>query len=216
MFNLPFEKMAKIWYNVCAARDRRETAVSALFFRRFIRGSELTCGGFMEAKLYKTGDMVMYGTNGICAVTDIQKMMFPMETEERTYYVLKPVNTRNSTLFVPEDNEQLMSKMRQLLGREEIDEAINQSDKSVKWIDDRNARFAYFNSVLKTADPKELLSVIRCIYLRKQEVLALGKKMASADETVLASAEKLVREEFAYTLGIPEADVGEYIRANIK
>ncbi len=170
----------------------------------------------METKLYKIGDMVMYGTNGICAVTDIQKMMFPMETEERTYYVLKPVSTRNSTLFVPEDNEQLMSKVRHLLSREEIDAAIVQSDKSAKWIEDRNARFTYFNSVLKSANPKELLSVIRCIYLRKQDVLASGKKMASADETVLASAEKLVREEFAYSLGIPEADVGEYIRTSIK
>ena len=166
----------------------------------------------MSASGYSKGEVVMYSTNGICVVDDIQKMLFPMEREEKTYYVLRPVSSRNSTLFVPSDNELLMSKVRRLLTKEEIDEAIVGCDDMGKWIENRNARYAYFNTVLKNGNPRELLSVIKCIYARKAWTLEVGKKLANADEIVLSSAERLVREEFAYTLGIEEGEVAEYIR----
>ena len=51
----------------------------------------------MENIRYTKGELVVYGTNGICIVDDIQKMAFPMETEEHTYYVLRPVGNKNST-----------------------------------------------------------------------------------------------------------------------
>jgi CarD family transcriptional regulator len=168
----------------------------------------------MEDKRYKIGETVMYGSNGICVVEDIQKMMFPYETAEKTYYVLKPLSIRNSKLFVPEDNELLMSKVRRLLTKEEIDAAISEnSGEADKWIEDKNARFAYFNSVIKAADPVKLLSAIKCIYRRKGEIEGSGKKLSSADENVLLTAEKLVKGEFAYILGIEEDAVADYIQS---
>lgn len=166
----------------------------------------------MEDKRYNIGERVMYGTNGICVIEDIQRMTFPMETEEKSYYVLNPLSIRNSKLFVPEDNEMLMSKVRRLLTKEEIDTAISEADGDGEaWIEERNPRFAYFNSVLKSGDPKKLLSVIKCVYRRKNEIAVTGKKLSNADENVLLSAEKLVREEFACSLGISEEKVADYI-----
>ena len=154
----------------------------------------------------------MYGTNGICTVENIQKMMFPYETTEKTYYVLNPLGVRNSTLFVPEDNELLMSKIRPLLTKAEIDAAISEnSGEGEKWIEDKNPRFAYFNTIIRAADPVKLLSVIKCIYRRKKEIEGTQKKLSSADENVLLTAEKLVRGEFAYSLGIAEGEVADYI-----
>ena len=171
----------------------------------------------MKSTNYKKGDKVIYGTNGICTVEDIQKMMFPMETEERTYYVLKPVNTRNSTLFVPDSNEELMSKIRYILTKEEIDAVISGSNgKRLEWSDEKNARLASFNGILKSGNPEELLLLIKCVYDRKTALLDMGKKLPAADENILVCAEKLVREEFAYVLGISEDQVGEYIRTNMK
>ena len=43
---------------------------------------------------YNKDDLVVYGTNGSCKIDDVQKMTFPMETEEHTYYVLNFVCTR--------------------------------------------------------------------------------------------------------------------------
>lgn len=162
--------------------------------------------------MFEKGDRVVYGSNGLCRVDDITKMMFPMETEEHTYYVLRPVNNRNSTLFVPTHKEELTSKMRYIISKEEIDAVISGSQgKEIKWVDDKNARSAVFSSILKSGIPEELLLAIRCIYKRKLELAELGKKLSASDENVLITAEKLVREEFAYALEIAECEVADYI-----
>ena len=171
----------------------------------------------MENIRYTKGELVVYGTNGICIVDDIQKMAFPMETEEHTYYVLRPVGNKNSTLFVPADREELVSKMRALLTREEIDGVLSETGNAVmEWIENKNERANEFKRILKDGNPEDLLYLICCIYERKSVLTEKGKKLTSADDNVLTSAEKLVREEFAYTLGITEDEVGEYIREKIE
>lgn len=166
---------------------------------------------------YNKGDLVVYGTNGICKIDDVQKMTFPMETEEHTYYVLKPIGNRTSTLFVPDNREELVSKMRYILKREEIDAILcAPKDKEIKWIEDKNERANEFKRILKDGNPEDLLYLICCIYERKSVLTEKGKKLTSADDNVLTSAEKLVREKFAYTLGITEDEVGEYIREKIE
>ena len=80
----------------------------------------------------------------------------------------------------------------------------------------KNARNNCFRQILKDGKLEDFLAVIRCIYQRKMLLAEKGKKLASADEAVLVSSEKLIREEFAYTLGIPEGEVTEYIKSKLE
>ena len=170
----------------------------------------------MDGVKYNKGDFVVYGTNGICKIDDIQKMTFPMETEEHTYYVLRPIGNRNSTLFVPDHREELVSKMRYVLAKHEIDDILSGTgNNELEWIEDKNERANKFRSILKDSKPDELLLTIRCLYTRKKELMEKGKKLTAADDGILTSAEKLIREEFAYTLEIPENQVAEYIQSKI-
>ncbi len=171
----------------------------------------------MSQMKYNKGDFVVYGTNGICRIDDVQKMTFPMETEEHTYYVLKPIGSKASTLFVPDHKEELVSKMRYVLKKEEIDAVLSGTKgREIEWISEKNARNNYFRQILKEGKPEDFLSLIRCIFAKKTELAEKGKKLTSADDAVLSSAEKLVREEFAYTLGISEDAVTEYIRVKFE
>ena len=62
--------------------------------------------------MFKVGDVVKYGTNGICKVTDIAFRDFlGAETE---YYELKTTTGFESTFYVPTQNEALTSKMQHL------------------------------------------------------------------------------------------------------
>lgn len=165
---------------------------------------------------YNKGDLVVYGSNGMCKIDDVQKMTFPMETEEHTYYVLKPVGNKNSILFVPSHKEELVSKMRYVLNREEIDNILSSADENeIEWIENNNVRGEAFKNQLKQGDPEVLLRLIRCLYRRKKKLSDLGKKLTVTDDTILSSAEKLVCDEFAYVLGISENEVGEYIRTKL-
>ena len=171
----------------------------------------------MSQMKYIKGDIVVYGTNGICKIDDVQKMTFPMETEEHTYYVLKPIGSRTSTLFIPDHKEELVSKMRYVLKKEEIDDILSGANgKDIEWIDDKNARNNCFRQILKDGKPEDFLSLIRCIFERKAFLAEKGKRLTAADDGILTSAEKLVREEFAYTLGIGEDEVAEYIRGKLE
>lgn len=166
------------------------------------------------AASYTPGDMVMYGANGVCIVDEVRREAVLPGAEERLYYVLKPIVGRGMVISVPADCERLTAKLRHVLSRRQIDSMLDSAKRrAIEWIDDRHDRADAFRAILSKGVHEELLLLIRCIYLRRTELTAAGKKLNANDEEVLKNAVRLVREEFAYSLEISPADVGRYIRA---
>ncbi len=62
--------------------------------------------------MFKINDIVIYGTEGVCKIADINDKDF-MGTKKR-YYVLKPVKNEFSTFFAPTDSEKVLAKMRRI------------------------------------------------------------------------------------------------------
>lgn len=169
----------------------------------------------MDNRQYKKGDYVVYGNNGICLVEDIAPMAFSGSKEE-TYYILRPQSINSSTLFVPIENQKLVSKMRDVMNKEQIDNLLSsRKGKEIEWIDDKNERNNYFRGIMASGDRGELLLMISCIYLKKQELILAGKKLNIADERVLKDSQKLVEEEFSYSLNLQGEDLGEYIKKSL-
>ena len=56
--------------------------------------------------MYSIGEVVLYGSNGVCEITEITTKKIGKDSIE--YYVLKPVCSDSSTLFVPTQNEMLV------------------------------------------------------------------------------------------------------------
>lgn len=175
----------------------------------------MTPGGYeiMAEKDFKIGQFVVYGTNGICSIEDITEMSFTRGMEKALYYILKPEAANASTIFVPANNEKLMSKMRVLMSKEDIDELIlGTRGKSIKWDSDRRYRTENFHDILAGGVTEDLILMISCIYMRKRELIAQNKKLPSTDSNMLKTAEKLVEEEFSCVLGISPEEVSGYIR----
>ena len=78
----------------------------------------------MKDGLFDKGDLVSYGTNGICCIEDIRFMSFSSGAKKSMYYILKPEASGESTIFVPAENEKLVSKMRKLMTKEEIIDSV--------------------------------------------------------------------------------------------
>lgn len=165
--------------------------------------------------MFEIGALVSYGTNGVCKISD--KRNDNMSGTDREYYVLTPLGSRGASIFVPADNEKLVAKMRRLLSREEIANLISAAcDNDIQWERDNKKRSEYGNEVIARGDRGEMLSLIRCIYLRKKELAAAGKRLPGVDDGILKRAEKLINEEFSVSLGIPSGDVPEFIRSSIE
>lgn len=164
---------------------------------------------------YKKGEYIHYASAGICMVEDITSLGYLNNDEE--FYILKPVGSKNSTVYVPVDNAEMTSKMRKILSRESIDQTIIHSlNGAVEWHTDRKRRNVVFKEILKSGECTEILKMIKCIYLEKLKLEAGGKKLSAADEAVLKAAEGLIDNEFSFALNIDEMGVGEYIRNIIK
>ena len=171
--------------------------------------------GRNTVKRYEKGDYVQYGVNGVCLIEDVRRDSLTKKSAGE-YYVLKPVGERSATILVPTDSETLVGRMAPLPGREELDELIlSTRGRELEWIDDRKERAAQFQQAVKRCDLRELLCLVGCIYRRRLDLTAAGKKLPAADETVLRRAEGLIENELGFVLDLEGPQVGAYIREKL-
>lgn len=164
--------------------------------------------------MFKPGSVVLYGTEGVCTIKEIVQKEFGGES--RQYYVLEALQQRKSTIFVPTDNEALTSRMRSVISREEIDKVIEESSRqSFDWVDDDTERRESFKEIISRSDCRELVHLIRVLYLRQETVAEQGKKLSVADARVLKTAEKMIFDEFAIALQIEPEEVLPFILAKV-
>lgn len=159
---------------------------------------------------FNIGEHVLYGKTGVCLIDDIKKCDFLKK--DILYYILKPVASKGSTVYVPVDSD-LTKDMRPIITEEEIESLLcDAKGKEIEWIEDRQARLELFNSILSEGDRQKIILLIRCLYLKKQEKLLVKKNICIADENILKTAEKLINEEFSFSIGCSEKSVVNYIR----
>lgn len=164
---------------------------------------------------FNIGDNVVYAGNGVCRITEIKDMSFFDEAPQK-YYVLEPYFTKQaSTMYVPLDNEFLVSKLSYVITR---DEAMNliKTLKSCKteWIEDRNVRKDTFNSVVVRGTREEIMVVIKTILDQQQKIAEEGKRLNMQDEKVLTEAMNRINNELALVLDMSPEDVPDFVREN--
>lgn len=166
---------------------------------------------------HQKGNHVRYAQNGVCLIEDMIKMHAPFDTGLKDFYVLKPVADPSSKIFVPVDNEVLTDRMEYILSKQEVDALIiSMKECAIPWIEDRNERLNSFNSILRQCDQQELLRLVSCIYLKKQQLAEIKKPLPSSDEIVLRKAERLIENEFSFILDVRREEVGQYIREKLE
>lgn len=165
--------------------------------------------------MFQVGDTVIYGTNGACRITGVTQKEFGQQKSE--YYVLNPVYDPRSTIFVPKDNAILLAKMRRVLSAEEIYRLIRTLPQEESgWIDQEEERKKKYAAVIAGGDRRELLKVIRALYLHRQRQKAAGRRMHIADERFFHEAEKILYDEFALVLHIRPDQVQPFILQQVE
>ena len=165
--------------------------------------------------MFHCGETVLYGTEGVCRIAEIREMKVGRTREN--YYVLKPVYRESATIYVPVDNEKLVARMRRLLSAQEIDSLLGAvALEDVPWVDDPNERRTVYGEILASGDRCRIVRMIRTLYLRRQQLRTAGRQLRSGDDQLLREAEKLLPDEFALVLAIPQQEVPAYIRSRIE
>ena len=165
--------------------------------------------------MFSPGDHIVYGTHGVCRITEMTSM--PFGSGKRDYYVLSPLSDPRSTIFVPADNPDLVSQMKKVLTKDEIDILLSSvSPEPDEWIESDRARKQYCLSTIRSGDRLALLHMIRMLCFHRAEMVDQKKHFHVTDERFLREAENLLSDEFSFVLGISRSEVSEYINEKIE
>ena len=164
--------------------------------------------------MFEKGEYIHYGNNGVCIVDDITHMNADGFDKEKWYYVLIPVRTQSSRIYTPVDNNKVV--LRRILTREEASRLIDEIPSIEKIeIENDKKREDQYKEVMRTCDCRDWVRMVKTLYQRKQERIAAGKKVTSADERYMKAAKDQLYGELAVALGLDRDEMEDYIHERV-
>lgn len=164
--------------------------------------------------MFEKGEYVIYGMTGVCEVTDIRKMNMRGIPRDKLFYVLAPYGQKGSTVFTPVDSTKTV--MRKVVSREQALELID-SMPQIEELDFPNEKMREeaYKECIRSCDCRQIVKVIKTLYLRREEKLAQGKKFAATDERYLKLAEENLYAELAVAMDMSKKEVQQYMEERL-
>ena len=165
--------------------------------------------------MFEVGDFVVYGSNGVCRITQVGPIDCPGVDQSKIYYTMTPCYIRDSSIFTPVDNNRVV--IRKVMSADEAKEFIGQLGRiKTMSVQEEKKREALYKEALLTCEPEKIVSLIKTIYQRMQERLSEGKKVTSSDAKYFHIAEDSLYGELAISLGMAKDEVGPYVQEQMK
>lgn len=164
--------------------------------------------------MYKAGDMVIYGGNGVCEVVSICTMDKDGVDPNKKYYQLEPLY-QGGTIYTPVDTKVFM---RRVITKGEAERLIEDipniqaeayHDKSVQGLSQ------HYQNALQSYDCSDLIELTMSIYSKKLYNEKNNKKLGTVDDKFKKRAEDLLFGEFAVALEMAKDDVEGYINSRV-
>jgi len=164
--------------------------------------------------VYKIGDLIVYGSEGVCRVDQVGHLDNPRFDKSIEYYTLLPLY-RDGKVYTPVDTT---VSIRPVISKDEAEEMISGiTDVTPEIFETRNLREPeeHYKTRISTHRCADLIYLIRSIRLKRHKLTGLGKKLGVIDERYMKRAEDMLHGEFAVALSIPKDSVAEYIAGKL-
>lgn len=164
--------------------------------------------------MYQPGDMIIYGSTGVCEVKEITTPDFEKD-KSKLYYALAPVY-QDGVIYTPVDTKAFM---RPVMTKEEVDALIDRipiMETEVCYNRAPRELQEHYDSYLKSHSCESLLVLVMSIYTKREDLLSQHRKFGAVDERYMKRAEDLLDGEFAVALGIEKSRVGAYISQRVE
>ena len=170
------------------------------------------CG--KENLMFEIGEYIIYGSKGVCEVMDITTIQRDGVPDDRLYYLLHPLNVKDSKVFTPVDNDKTI--MRPLISLEEAKDLISEiPDIEELQVPSEKLREQTYKDCIRTGDCREYLRMIKTLHHRKRVRIANGKKITSTDERYLKQAEEALHSELAVLFEVPREEIPKVIEERL-
>lgn len=164
--------------------------------------------------MFKVGDYVVYGTNGVCLISDVTSSPFD-KRDARTFYVLKPLSAAStSCIYTPVDNDRV--PMRRLLGRAEA-EALLESIKDIPClvVEEERTRRAVYREAIAAADPKVYIALIKAVDRRRVEFTGTQRHLPDFEIEYDHVARRHLYTELSVALDRPIEELESYTAKSV-
>jgi len=165
--------------------------------------------------MFKVGDLVLYGSTGVCRVTDITTRNLVDINKNQLFYVLTPLY-QDCIISIPVEGTSI--PIRAIIDQEEAELIIQQIPKiKAKVFHSSVLRelTEHYNSYLSTYDCIHLIELCMSVYAKKQKFEEEGRKTGTIDEKFLKLAEELLFGELAIVYDVPKEDVPKLINGKL-
>ena len=161
--------------------------------------------------MFQPGELLVYGTTGVCRVEEITTPDITRADRGRRYYLLKPLY-QDGVIYAPVDSDKV--PIRPVISREEA-EALIDLIPSIRAEACRAPTLQvlaqHYQSAVRSHDCKELLELMMSIYAKQRQAEAQKRRLGMVDERYMKQAERLLYGELSVALNIPYEDVQPYI-----
>ena len=155
--------------------------------------------------MFSIDDKIIYGATGVCRIENIIEN--ELTGTVREYYVLRPVDTDKSIIYVPVDNEKLTSRMRAIPSANELKSMVKNSDnEQIEWIDNHMRRSEVFHEILNEGEIPRVLVLFRTLNARSVMMSKENKHLPKSDERIYKECQKLLCSEFSAILDIEQSE----------
>ncbi|MDO4961698.1 MAG: CarD family transcriptional regulator [Eubacteriales bacterium] len=160
--------------------------------------------------MYSKGDYVVKANTGICMVEGTVMKRLTESSDEKEYYCLAPLADSRSKVFVSVASEK--SNLRMAMTESEAWKLIHDIPSiEVKWIESDKYREQEYKNAMRSNDPRDLVSIIKNLYIRNKEREEKGKKVTAIDDRYFKMAENALYSEIAHALKRDKDDMKQLI-----
>ena len=165
--------------------------------------------------MFQIGDYVICSNKGVCEVENITVLNISGADKEKEYYILKPLYSAGSTVYVPVDSQKDHT-MRKVLERTEAERLIGTIPEiPLLVITNDKMTEQMYKDCMKSNDCQELVKLIKTIHQRKQKRIQACRKITAVDAKYSHLAEENLYGELAVALDLTREEVSGYITAAI-
>jgi|Cm827metagenome_2_1110796.scaffolds.fasta_scaffold04675_3 CarD family transcriptional regulator len=167
--------------------------------------------------MFQPGELVVYGSTGVCRVEEVAQPDVTGADRKRLYYRLKPLQ-QDGVIYTPVENNGKVP-IRPVITETEAEELIDLIPNiraEAYHGTTLQALAQHYQNAVRTHDCRDLLELLRSIYVKRQQAEAQNRRLGMVDERFMKQAERLLYGELSAALGIPEEEVEPYIAQRIE
>ena len=165
--------------------------------------------------MYQTGNLIVYGTTGVCRILGVSRSEDPGENKGRLYYLLKPLR-QDGVIYTPVEGGKV--PIRPIMSAAEAEALIDlipSIQAEAVYAPTLQALSQHYQAVLRTCDCTQVLRLTMSIYRKQQAALEKNRRLGMVDERYMKQAERLIHGELAAALHIPFEAVPTYIARRV-